>query len=213
MSALIGGAGGFLLVGWAAGRAELVIDWSNFRQDDALVFLGGYAQLVLAAAVFFQIRTADRALVRQGDAEARRFKSEQTEAILDFVATAANARSLYVHAIPSLRNVTYNHGLQAAIDRAEAELVGADEARQRAHAARFRVEVLIGDQDDVQKAAREVAKALDDQRQRSRAILAWGRTPAGAKPTPDPQQVAIFPRDAEAALVAQARGFVVPPAD
>jgi cellobiose-specific phosphotransferase system component IIA len=127
----------FGLTGWAAGkRSFLLIDWGAFQQGDALVFLGAYAQLVLAAAVFFQIRTADRALVRQAEAHEHELRSERANSLVTLVATAANARSLYVHAIPALRNVTHNHGQQDALDRAEAELVAAEQRRQDAHAAR-----------------------------------------------------------------------------
>jgi len=127
----------FFFTGWAASKEHLVIDWSSFQLDSALVLLGAYAQLVLAAAVFFQIQTADRAVTRQIIADAERGNRDKAEALMTLVAFAGNARSLYVSAIPALRNVAYSHGQQDALDRAETELAPADQLRQQAHAARF----------------------------------------------------------------------------
>jgi len=201
----------YLLTGWAASKDHLVVGWSSFRQGDALVFLGAYAQLVLAAAVFFQIRTADRALVRQVATEEDRRGSEQADAVVRLVAAAANARSLYVAAIPALRHVTYNHGEQEALDRAEAELIPAEQLRQQAHAARVRVEIMLAGDENAIQAARGLTDALDAQRQRARAVLAWTRSPADSRPTPDPQEAAIFPEEEQKVLMTAASALVKNP--
>jgi hypothetical protein len=211
IAALVLGVVLFLVTGWAADQRNIVIDWSSFSQADALIFLGAYAQLVLAAAVFFQIRTADRALVRQVAADERRIRSERADALVGLIGTAANARSLYVHAIPALRNATYNHGDQDALDRAEAELVPAEQLRQVAHAARFRVEVMVAGEEQLIAAAGALTSALDTQRQRARSVLAWSRSPRDGRPTPDPQDAAIFPLDAEQALMRAAAALVAAP--
>jgi hypothetical protein len=201
----------FVFVGWAAGQAHVFhVDWSNFRQSDALVFLGAYAQLVLAAAVFFQIRTADQALVRQAEGDERRSRTEKADALVKLVATAANARSLYVAAIPALRHVTYNHGSEAALDRADADLAPAEQLRQEAHAARFRVEALFVGDESILGNARRLTSSLDTQRQRAPTVLAWSRSPAGARPTPDPQDAAQFVDDEQAALLGAASDLVGP---
>lgn len=209
--ALVLGVVLFLVTGWAADQRRIVIDWSSFSQSDALIFLGAYAQLVLAAAVFFQIRTADRALVRQVAVDEQQVRSERADALVGLIATAANARSLYVHAIPALRNVTYNHGDQDALDRAEAELVPAEQLRQDAHAARFRVEVMLAGDQQLIAAASALTSALDTQRQRARAVLAWSRSPRDGRPTPDPQDAAVFPLDAEQTLMTAAAALVTAP--
>lgn len=195
----------FFFTGWAASKRYLVLDWSSFQLDSALVLLGAYAQLVLAAAVFFQIRTADRALIRQIDTDEARSNSDKAGALLNLVAVSANARSLYVNAIPALRNVTYSHGQQDAIDRAEVELLPADQLRQQAHAARVRVEALFASDAETLKAARGMTKSLDVQRQRARAVIAWSRTPNAAdQPAPDPQEAALFPNQEQEELMAKA---------
>ena len=51
--------GGFVIAGWLGSVNYLVIDWKPFHDSDALIFLGAFSQLVLAAAVWYQIRTAD----------------------------------------------------------------------------------------------------------------------------------------------------------
>ncbi len=199
----------FFFIGWVASLEHLLIDWSPFKLDSALMFLGAYAQLVLAAAVFFQIRTADRALVRQIESEQERRKEERASALISLIAVASNTRSLYVSGIPALRNVAHSHGEQAALDRAEAELAPADELRQQAHAARVRVEVLFSADEATLEAARGMTKALDVQRQRARAVLAWSRSAHRAgQPSPDPQGAAQFPKAEEDHLMAQATALI-----
>src|ERR1700742_3824601 len=70
----------YFATGIAAGKSNVVVSWTSFHQGDALIFLGAYAQLVLAGAVFFQIRTADRALLRQIEADDQKRRSEMAEA-------------------------------------------------------------------------------------------------------------------------------------
>ncbi len=200
----------FLITGWAAGRRTLVVDWSSFRQTDALVFLGAYGQLVLAAAVFFQIRLADRALARQTTADERQVKALRADALVLLVAKAANARSLYVAALPALRDVTYNHGRPEALARAEAELAPAEQLHQDAHAARFRVEVLHASDEGMITAARELTEALNRQRQRARGVLTWSRGP-NDRPAPDPARVAEFREEAQKTLLAAAAELVAAP--
>lgn len=195
----------FFFTGWIASEDHVVIDWSSFQLDSALVFLGAYAQLVLAAAVFFQIRAADRAVIRQIAADLERGRRDKAEALMNLVAVAANARSVYVGAIPALRNVAYSHGQQAALDRAEAELLPADRLRQQAHAARIRIEALFAEDLEIVEAARSMTKALDVQRQRSRSVLAWSRTAQRAgESAPDPQEAAQFAAEAQEYLLARA---------
>lgn len=198
--AIVLGAVLFVFTGWVSGQRRLLINWTGFREGEALLFLGAYAQLVLAAAVFFQIRTADRSLDRQVVAFEREQRVEVAEAIVELVASAANSRSLFVHAIPSLRTVTYNHGSADAISGAEAELLDAERLRQAAHAAEIKVQVLLGASDPLLAAASGLTKALDLQRKRARAILAWSKAPQ-VVPIPDPQGVGVFAEEHERVLV------------
>jgi cellobiose-specific phosphotransferase system component IIA len=208
LTAVLAGVALFFFTGWAAGRRDLILNWSSFNQADALLFLGAYAQLVLAAAVFFQIRTADRAVVRQIKADEQRLQSDQADALIRLVTTAGNARSLYVQAIPSLRNVTYHHGDPDALDRAETELLPAEQLRQEAHAARFRVEVMLASEIEVIAAAQALTDALDEQRKGARAVLVWSRTPLGVRAAPDPRDVAVFPDEEQKKLMATASRLV-----
>jgi hypothetical protein len=209
VAAVIVGLSLFLLTGWASGQPHLVLDWRAFEQTDALVFLGAYAQLVLASAVFFQIRTADRALERQYDVDAQAQRTRQAEILLELLGAAANARSLYVQSIPALKEVARAHGDFAVIERAETELIPAEQFRQRAHAARVHVDAICPDDDALMKAAREITTALDEQRRNARAVNVWSRNPGAAStPAPDPQEVARFPMDAYKTLVSAASALL-----
>lgn len=212
LAAVVVGVGFFLLTGWAAGRSHLLVDWRAFQQTDALVFLGAYAQLVLATAVFFQIRTADRALDRQLEVDVHAQKVRQAESLLDLLGAAANARSLYAQSMPALRAVVNAHGDLAAVERAEAELLPAEQFRQKAHAARVHVDALCLGQDELTDAAKKITAALDEQRKRARAVNVWSRNPtAASSPAPDPQAAARFPMDAHNALLSAASALLLRP--
>jgi len=110
--------------------------------------------------------------------------------MIELIAKCLNTRSLYVRAIPALRNVRYNHGDAAAIERAENDLDRAEAVLQQAHAAKIRVDLLSTDL-AVREASATLVKELNGQRQRAASVIAWSRNPSGKSgASPDPQGIA-----------------------
>jgi len=201
---LAGSVLGFFGVGFLASVRHLVIDWGAFRLGAALAFLAAFAQLVLALAVWFQLRVAWAAIeeTKKGAAAAdterradiaRRRKQDRAGALLQAVENASNASALYSASFSSLRSVANAPGDQAAIARAERDLQVAEERRQGAHAARLRVQALCGAGAEATHAAKALVDVVDSQRRRGVAVLGWARDPNRPHIGPDPLKIYADP--------------------
>ncbi|MBJ7470348.1 MAG: hypothetical protein JHD16_03565 [Solirubrobacteraceae bacterium] len=226
--ALVGGIG-FLLTGWLASLDHFIIDWRPFRSEQGLLFLGSFAQLVVAVAVWFQIRSADAQIAeernradqareaREADlarvsmerrSDLRRLHRErQAEALIELVGSASNACSLYRSALRPLRIVVGTAGDSTALENARAEMALADMSRQAAHAARFRVRALCGDGQEYQ-AAQALVGVLDGQHSGGDAVVRWGLNPRRGNVAPDPRRVLADLTDEREACLSLASGLL-----
>lgn len=195
--------GGLFLVGWLASFEHLLIDWTNFRANAGLLFFGSFSQLVLAAAVWYQLRYAADALVTEQRAVAdaaterkadlgRSRRERRADAIVEVVASASNSSALYMSSLRSLRNVVATSGSPGTVDEARAELAVAEAARQQAHAARFRVAAMCGLESAEYLAVHALVKVVDRQRAAGDAVVRWGLNPGRQAPGPDPKRVTLI---------------------
>jgi hypothetical protein len=102
---------------------------------------------------------------------------QSAEALLTFVGHSANASALYHLAFRPLRDVLMSNADPSAVAAAELALERAEERRQLAYAALFRVEGELGPDAHGLDAARVFLLAIDRQRARGWQVLAWAANP------------------------------------
>ena len=177
---------GFLIAGMLATRSKVFgIDFSSFDQDAALLFLGALAQLVLAFAVWFQIQAADGALQD-------RVREHRLDALLTFVGQCANASSLYHQSaapLDEMVDLRGGHAPEVAV-RAQREMDLAENPRQAAYAALFRVEAIFGRHSTEWKNADQFMSRVSAQRRAARQVWEWATSPPEDHvPAPDVNRV------------------------
>jgi hypothetical protein len=195
---------GFILTGWLSGVAgvgRISLRW--FQQEQALLFLAAWAQIVLAVAVWYQVRAARDSARQQGTqiaqvdkqimiledqvsqgrrqlelAEAERDeRSRQTiaAAMSRFVGLTSNASAFYISALPRLR-VLARHvpGDLRSTENGVTELVSsAESVFQEAYSAYFELGAWVPEGSPPQRAADALLTAVTNQRASVRRILHW----------------------------------------
>jgi hypothetical protein len=154
---IITSLGILLAAGVLSAHRHVVVDWQHFDQLSGLAALAAWAQLILAFAVWFQIRSAEAQrldasrhhadFMRRADDDAVNDGIRaQVEAIVSFVGVCANASSLYQSAgrrLGVMITARQTNPVDAA--RVESDLALAEPLRQTAATAMFRVEALLGE--------------------------------------------------------------------
>lgn len=216
----------FLAVGFAANQEHIVVSWRNFDEQSALIFLGAWAQLILAVAVWFQIRSSESQRVdadrRHGDSVERAERVAQIEALVTFVGYASNASSLFQDAgrllsrlLNELRAGTLTD-VRPALERVAALQDLAEASRQAAATALFRVEALAGTNSAAHATASDFFAVISRQRTAAHDIRQWFESghhqSHGAPFAPDATRVTRDSQPERSACIAIAQQIVHPAA-
>lgn len=209
---------GFFAVGWLASIASTFgLSWRPFRPELGFAFAAAFAQLVLAGAVWMQIKTADdarretkaaaeahvaaaEAALMQAQAEAARTAERHhyqraADSVATFVGHASNASIRYGSIVVSRLQDVVAQPASDSVERARHAIADADRGRQAAHAERFHIGVRTSDGDGEEVAAAEnVLDAVDGQHRRATSIIAWANNVL-ADPGNAPSAPPCQPRD------------------
>jgi hypothetical protein len=165
---LIGTAVGFLATGLLAGY----VDWAQFRQSDALSFMSGFAQLVVAAAVFVQLRAARQDLSARKESEEANSDRAQALVVAEFLGVVNNGNAAYVQLKPLMRRVRSTPDTENLVTLENA-VDAADDFRQETHRAILRLRVLLDEEDaDI---GDQIAGCLDKMHGIARSMVVWGK--------------------------------------
>lgn len=192
---------GFFVVGWLASVDSTAgLSWQDFDPVLGFAFAASFAQLVLAAVVWAQIRTANDAVQQARNAAATAAEQVRNQRAADSIATfvghASNASNTFGTAVVMrLRAVTNNPGDIDLIEAARDQIAEANRARNAAHAERFHIRVRTTDGPEVD-AAKRFLELLDRQSKRSGEVIAWSNlfrhpatTPPPGSPPPNPLNI------------------------
>jgi hypothetical protein len=209
---------GLFAVGWLASVENFIVSWRRFDQNAGLMFLGAWAQLILAAVVWAQIRTAEATLGTTKDAleEARRqanaaeeqltelrqqahseARRERADVLLSLAGDCANAAAHYQQSAGPLENLiteaVQSQSHVAITDDVRAESRRAEAFRQSAHSTRLRLQALALNEEALD-AADDFVREVDAKRRKSVAVQQWLTTPLGSAARAGPPSLDVLRR-------------------
>lgn len=218
VSILVFSLAGLFAVGWLASVGHFIVSWRNFDQNAGLMFLGAWAQLILAAVVWAQIRTAEDTLLTTRDAleETRRqavaaedqltelrnqarheARQGRADVLLSLAGDCANAAAHYQQSAGPLDDLmaeavqTTSH--VHITTEVQEESRRAEVFRQSAHSTRLRLHALaLGE--DALAAADAFVREVDSKRRKSVAVQQWLKMPLGPSSRAEPPSLAILRR-------------------